>query len=214
MPEHKVKQGEHISSIAQKYGFADFHKIWDDPQNDELKKNRENPHILKPSDILFIPEREAKEESCASGQRHRFRFDAPTLKLRLKIKDFDGKPLKNSACRLTIHNIVHELETNDDGLIEVPIANNAEHGLLQFEDPTLPFDVNIPIKIGYLNPINTVTGQKARLKNLGYYAGPLTDEQTTEFQYAVEEFQCDYDLTVDGVCGDQTQAKLKEEHGC
>jgi hypothetical protein len=28
--KHKIKQGEHLSSIAKKYGFADYHTIWDD----------------------------------------------------------------------------------------------------------------------------------------------------------------------------------------
>jgi len=33
------------------------------------------------------------------------------------------------------------------------------------------------------------------------------------FLSAVEEFQCDNGLTVDGDCGPNTQAKLKEVHG-
>jgi peptidoglycan hydrolase-like protein with peptidoglycan-binding domain len=34
------------------------------------------------------------------------------------------------------------------------------------------------------------------------------------FRSAVEEFQCDHGLTVDGDCGAQTQAKLLSVHGC
>jgi N-acetylmuramoyl-L-alanine amidase len=211
---HIVRQGEYLLKIAAENGFSDCNPIWDHPENAELKEHRQNPNVLYPGDRLFIPDMETKEESASTEQRHRFRYDGASLQLRLRIMDFDGKPLANTACRLHIHETVHELETDSDGLIEAHIRHNAEQGLLQFDDPSLPFDVNIPIRIGYLNPINTVTGQKARLKNLGYFGGPVTDEESVEFRYAVEEFQCDFDLAVDGVCGEQTQATLKEEYGC
>ena len=34
------------------------------------------------------------------------------------------------------------------------------------------------------------------------------------FLSAIEEFQCDHGLVVDGKCGPATQAKLKQVHGC
>ncbi len=211
---HVVRQGEYLPKIAAENGFPRYNTIWDHPENSQLKEQRQNPNVLYPGDRVFIPGIETKEESGATEQRHRFRYHSTTLQLRLKIMDFDGKPLANTACRLHVHGTSHELETNDEGLIETHIPHDTEQGLLQFDDPSLPFDVNIPLKIGHLDPIDTTTGQKARLKNLGYFGGPVTDEESFQFQYAVEEFQCDYDLPVDGMCGEQTQAKLKEEYGC
>ena len=70
----------------------------------------------------------------------------------------------------------------------------------------------LPIKIGYLDPVEEVSGQIGRLDNLGYFPGDGTDED--QFKSAIEEFQCDNGLTVDGDCGPGTQAKLKEIHGC
>ena len=52
------------------------------------------------------------------------------------------------------------------------------------------------------------------MSNLGYYLGPLDADNPAKFRSAVEEFQCDYGLTVDGDCGPNTQAKLKQVHGC
>ena len=34
---HIVVQGEYLSKIARAYGFTDFHKIWDAPENKDLK---------------------------------------------------------------------------------------------------------------------------------------------------------------------------------
>ena len=59
------------------------------------------------------------------------------------------------------------------------------------------------------------SGQQERLRNLGYLADPLPGDDPEElFRIAVEEFQCDHKLAVDGKCGPATQAKLRDVHGC
>jgi hypothetical protein len=92
---------------------------------------------------------------------------------------------------------------------------------LTIKDPQTPINkILIPIKIGDLDPVDKTPGQKARLNNLGYFAGPLEEkkgeekENKTLFLSAIEEFQCDHGLAVDGKCGPATQAKLKQVHGC
>jgi peptidoglycan hydrolase-like protein with peptidoglycan-binding domain len=109
--------------------------------------------------------------------------------------------------------------TNAQGRIEQDIAPDAQHAILIIKDAQTPItEIRIPIKIGHLDPENKVSGQKARLNNLGYFAGPednrSEEENRTLFVSAVEEFQCEHGLTVDGKCGPSTQAKLKQVHGC
>ncbi|MEJ7714115.1 MAG: peptidoglycan-binding domain-containing protein [Pyrinomonadaceae bacterium] len=82
------------------------------------------------------------------------------------------------------------------------------------KDKMVPFVISAPIKIGYLDPVEEVSGQLARLINLGYYRGPSERQGNAELLSAIEEFQCENNLTVDGKCGPKTQAKLKEIHGC
>jgi N-acetylmuramoyl-L-alanine amidase len=65
-----------------------------------------------------------------------------------------------------------------------------------------------------LDPLDEGSGWRVRLNNLGYDAGESDDADNPRLRSAIEEFQCDYDLTVDGICGPQTQAKLLERHGC
>ena len=41
MPEHIVRQGEHLARIARQHGFSDYQTIWDHPENAQLKQKRE-----------------------------------------------------------------------------------------------------------------------------------------------------------------------------
>jgi N-acetylmuramoyl-L-alanine amidase len=70
------------------------------------------------------------------------------------------------------------------------------------------------LHIGELDPVDTFSGQQARLNNLGYFPGSSDQDDDPQFLSAAEEFQCDHGLTVDGKIGPKTQAKLKQVHGC
>jgi hypothetical protein len=71
--------------------------------------------------------------------------------------------------------------------------------------------------IGYLDPLDQVTGIQARLNNLGYYAGDIgyANDDPQALQLGIEEFEVDHKATI---TGDPTssgmQGKLKTEHGC
>ena len=78
----------------------------------------------------------------------------------------------------------------------------------------MPLWFQVPVQIGCLDPIDEPSGQLIRLANLGYYRLDGTDIDQSEFVSAVEEFQCEQGLTVDGICGPATQAKLKQVYGC
>jgi hypothetical protein len=216
---HTVVQGEHLSSIAKKYGFSTYKTIWDHAQNAELKKKRQNPNVIFPGDRLFIPDKGEKEESRSTEAKHRFELKTDRLKLRLVLEDLYEKPIANAKCELQIENEELKLTTDGQGKIERDIKPTDEKAFLIIRDLQTPInEILIPIKIGHLDPVDEISGQKARLNNLGYFAGPLEgrseEENKALFPSAVEEFQCDHSLTVDGKCGPITQAKLKQVHGC
>jgi N-acetylmuramoyl-L-alanine amidase len=211
---HTVEQGEHLPLIAHKYTFANYLTIWDHPNNADLKEKRRNPNVLLPGDQVFIPDKEPKTESVVTEQLHRFKVRFPKVMLRLILKTPEGETVRNTECELSVEGETFKLTTDGDGLIEQKIPATAEHGILKIKDESSLFDSEIPIKIGHLDPIEEKTGQIARLNNLNYFAGPIDDIDQKQFRSAVEEFQCDHGLKVDGICGPTTQAKLKEVHGC
>jgi hypothetical protein len=93
------------------------------------------------------------------------------------------------------------------------VSRTAKEATLTFKDPLVPFDVTIPIKIGHLDPVEEISGQKARLSNLGYITRPLEEVDDTIFDRTVQEFQCDMGLPVTGECNAATRDKLKQAHG-
>jgi N-acetylmuramoyl-L-alanine amidase len=212
---YSVKQGDHLSKIAKDNGFTDYTIIWDHPNNAGLKKKRQNPNVLFPGDQLFIPDMEEKQEPGATDKKHTFTVDKKTLKLRLVLEDIYEKPIAGAQCALLIDGQVYQLTTDGHGKLEQEIPLDAKEGVLTIRGDQTPFaNEVIPIKIGHLDPVDEPSGQISRLNNLGYSAGKLDGSDASALESAVEEFQCDHSLKVDGICGPVTQAKLKEVHGC
>jgi hypothetical protein len=212
---YTVRQGDHLSRIAKAFGFSDFNTIWNDPNNAELKRQRQSPNVLFPGDSLYVPDRKLREESRGTDQTHQFTMKKVDLKLRLILEDQYNTPIANASCLLTLGSDSRQVTTDGDGQIEEDITPDIHDAALVIQDAQTPLDnTRIAIKIGDLDPVTEVSGQVARLNNLGYFAGDVKSPDHVTVESAVEEFQCDNNLTVDGVCGPVTQAKLKKVHGC
>jgi len=209
---HEVKQGEHLSRIARLHGFRNPDTVWNDAGNSSLRDLRPNPNVLFPGDTITIPDRTEKQEVRATGQLHTFSVDVQPLRLALVIKDANSDPLPNEQCVLAVSDIfgpvTETLTTDANGRIDKEISPVAEGGEVRVRGQVYF------LKIGDLDPEDQKSGQRARLANLGYYFGEGADIDEDELRTAVEEFQCDNDLFVDGDCGPKTQKKLKAVHGC
>jgi|SRR6266850_878625 len=171
MPTHTIEQGECLFSLAAQYGIPckDLH---DHPQNAALKKKRPHAGILAPGDIVFIPPRKTKSESVATDSRHKFVVTLPKVKLRLVMRDRQGKPYGGKKFIVTVDGKETKGSTTGSGLIEVDIPATARKGRLQVwfsEDPDDPAPhVDRELELGHLDPVDTLSGVQARLNNLGY----------------------------------------------
>jgi hypothetical protein len=212
---YTVRQGEHLVQIAKDNGFTDYTVVWDHPNNADLKSKRQNPNVLLPGDQVFIPDMEQKQESRPTDKKHSFTVDKKTLKLCLVLEDVYEKPIAGAQCALLVDGQIYQLTTDGNGKLQQEIPLNAKSGTLTIRGDQTPYaDQVISLKIGHLDPVTEISGQIGRLNNLGYAAGSLDGSDDDAFDSAVQEFQCDNGLTVDGDCGPQTQSKLKQVHGC
>src|SRR5262245_46884540 len=127
---HSVAAGDCISSLTKKKTFRDWHSIYDDAKNADLKKNRPNPNALVAADSVFVPDKVKKEISCATGKSHKFQVAGGPVKLRIVLLDPKDKPLAKQAYELTVAALTKGT-TNDKGLIETVIADDATTGKLK-----------------------------------------------------------------------------------
>ena len=212
---HTVEEGECLASIAGTYGFADVKTIYDHPDNAELRGKRPNPNLIRPGDVVVIPDRKQKKVPCASGAKHRFEVRAPPTRLRLVLKDDEGHPLANKKYELRAGRRMVEGTTDGDGLVDQSIPAEARQGELRLflgEPGETEHGYVFQLELGSLGPAEGVRGAQARLENLGYDCGGVTgtmDEQTAE---AIAAFQEKHKLQATGTLDETTMTKLREQH--
>ena len=215
---YSVLQGDYIASIAADAGYLSWKTIWDDGKNAALKAKR-NPNVLYPGDLLEIPAKQKKEESIPTAEYTTFQTIGDPVQLKIVVLDWAGNPVVDTEMDVQL-DAGEKLKTAGDGSATKKVMDpqgNKEGKLV----------VNgfvLSLKVGHLDPVEEISGQVARLNNLGYRAaasggatgadvGRAVNLDDPAFKSAVEEFQCDYGLPVDGVCGPKTKAKLKDVHG-
>jgi hypothetical protein len=206
---HYVQAGDCIASIALAKGH--FPKtLWDHARNRALQDLRKDPNVLFVGDEVFVPEVRLKEESRGSDQKHRFRRKGVPAKLNLQLM-FNGKPRANIPYILVIDGASRDGQTDGDGWVKESIPPNAAEGTLRLRPEGKPEEVFV-LNLGHLDPIETVEGQKARLRNLGCFAGDIDATESDEFAAAIRSFQKKHDLEITGTMNDATKSKLKSEH--
>src|SRR4249920_3437269 len=102
--DHVVRQGEHLTQIAERYGF-DYKSLWNHPDNATLKRLRGNPNVLFPGDVVRVPDKRLRYERRPTGQSHQFKIVGTKLMLRLALRDFGNEPLANARCQIAIDGV-------------------------------------------------------------------------------------------------------------
>jgi len=206
MSQYTIKEGECLSSIAQRHGLF-WQKIWDHPNNTELKRRRD-PNILYPGDVVFIPEKEKKQENGSTEQRHRFRKKGVPAKVRLRLKRND-QPRANESYVLEVDGNFFTGTTDADGKLEQSIPPNAKKGKLFIGKKREEYILNL----GYMDPLNELIGIQKRLNNLGFHCGPTNGVLTPQTTDALKAFQKKHNLTESGEADEATKNKLIEIYG-
>lgn len=204
--KHKVRQGEDIGSIASKYGFLPD-VIWQHPNNTTLRNNRKDPNILFQGDIVFIPEKTIKEETCNTELLHRFRRKSVPEKLRIQLLE-NNESRANESYILEIDGELFSGTTDCNGKIEHSIPPGAQKGKLTVGED------EYQLKLGEIDPVTEIAGIQERLNNLGFYCGPIDGILGPKTQAALIEFQEKHNLSSSEGLDDATRNKLLQVYGC
>ncbi len=139
-----------------------------------------------------------------------------TNTLRLKLRYSDGTACTNKTVQTNINGQVLSHTTDQDGLLEMNINKDTDMGNMHYwdgKDTTLPPSQTFEPNINDLDAVSLLSGVQARLNNMGYNAGPVDGLIGKKTRSATRDFQQDYQLSVDGDPGPQTQKMLLQEYG-
>ena len=208
--QHTCEKGDSMPKIADEYGFSDYHTIWDLPDNAELRQRRPNPNVLAAGDRVVIPDKQDKQLTAATGQKHAFTLKGKATHLRLKLLDFAGTPLRTAQVQLTVDGNTSTVTTDADGLLDQVVPPGAPSATL-----TADAIGTLEVQIGHLDPVDQRSGLLGRLYNLGYVPGADEVEVDADaLRFGIELFQADQKLAIDGDDTAAVEAKLKEIYGC
>jgi N-acetylmuramoyl-L-alanine amidase len=198
--------GDSIPSIAHDSGHF-WETIWNHGGNASLKAKRKNPNILAPGDEVTVPAVRLKDFSCAADTRHSFKRKGIPAKLKMQLFLL-GEPRRNEDYTLILDDEIIRGATDADGNLEHYIKPNSKGGVLKLNGGKEEY----PVRVGHLNPIDTVSGVKQRLNNLGFYCGDESDDETGEYKQAIVQFQGENKLKQTGELDNATRGKIESLH--
>lgn len=206
--EHVVKEGECVSSIAMDTGHF-WQTIWEDSGNREVRQVRRDPNVLLPGDRLVIPEKRRKDETGQTEQRHRFvRRGSPEI-LQVRFEDEEKAPYMNQPYTIQIDGVSRDGWTDGDGAVRESIPPNARSVKIRFTE----LDEEYEFGLGRLEPIESLKGVQAGLRNLGFLRGSATGKLDPPTVAAIRRYQKTHDLAIQtGELYDATRQHILEAH--
>ena len=208
---YEVKQGDTLLSIAQAFGFRSWEPIWNDEGNAKLREARPDPQVLAPGDVVHIPEKKGKAVKVATLKKHTFTAKVLKSVFRTAVLDEAGKPLANKRYSLTVGEKKKSGTTDDKGMIELEVPPQPADGVLEL-DLESGKKLTFKLKVGHLDPIDRISGVKARLTNLGFLCGEVNDTVNDELKIALRNFQIVHKLKVTGEADADTRRILLQRH--
>jgi hypothetical protein len=198
---HVARQGDTLRLLAYRAGVS-ADTIWSSPKNANLKALRKNGDILLPTDIIYLPPRQAPVAvPLQMGQTNTFVVTVPTMPLRVRFPAYRSTEYDGDVDG-------EEVTGTTDGsggiALEVPIVTR-KVGI------TFASGNVVILRVGHLDPINSESGVAQRLIHLGYPA--TTDDEGHSARRGVALFQHSQGLTPTGELDSSTQDALEKAHG-
>ncbi len=205
--QHRVQQGECLTSIAEQYGFF-WQTLWDHPENARLRDQGRHPNTLMPGDVVHIPDKRMASYTRRTGARHTWKVKGIPAKLRVQILE-DDRPRANEPFVLDVGGAITMGTTDGSGFVVANVPPRATQGVLTVGEGETATEY--VVRLGHLDPFDTVSGVQARLTNLGFHCevtGSL-DDTTRE---ALRAFQAQHGLAVTGDADGATMSRIRDLH--
>ncbi len=213
MRPYVIRQGDYLTKLAHVMGF-DPDAIWNHAKNEPIRTKRPDRNLLHPGDILWVPDEvQHRRLVVRAGASNGYVARVPGVYIAVKIT-IGGEPLTDEAFRILGLGEPIEGRTDDKGYIRagVPVHVREIEVYLPERDRTLR------LRVGDLDPVDTVSGIKKRLMHLGYYQPSRVGVENAAADgdalvSALKAFQSDKGLTASGKLDEKTSKALTGDHG-
>jgi len=206
---HDVAQGESVESLAAEVGHLP-ETVWEAPENRSLRDERQDMHVLKPGDRLYLPSVKTRTFDVPTGSEKKFKVKRPPSRLKIQLLR-EGQPRADTPFVLIVDGVATPGDTDGQGMVDLPISPRAAMATLvvgEEEDQAV-----YELSLRGLDPIGEVSGVQGRLANLGYDVGDPDGELGPRTTASLAAFQQDEGLEANGKLDDATRDKLKQRHG-
>jgi Putative peptidoglycan binding domain/LysM domain len=210
MPHHVVRQGETLARIAERRRLAPD-DIWNADDNRALVEARgANGHILRPGDVLWIPDAaQADPVSLDVQTTNDFEAVVPRVPLSLRIVH-NGEAAAGEPFIATAGAWRDEGSTTAEGRVEIEVPVIAETVDLHLPSLALRYAV----QLGALDPAEDLSGLQDRLHALGLYGGPSHGQLDEATRRALSAFQQEHELPETGEPDEATANAVTQDFGC
>ncbi len=212
--DHEVVPGEGLSLIAWTHGFF-WETLWKHPANRELREARRNPEVLLPGDRITIPERSPKAVSCRTGQKHVFRRRGVPSRVSFQVKIRGGTVFAGKRFVLEAGEQRLEGTTSPEGRIEQWVSPALKEVTLTvwLDEAGFPEQVTWVLRVGHLEPVETLRGVQSRLVSLGYVLEGEAGAPGPKTASAIRDVQVRSGLEPTGEIDGDTRSALLALHG-
>lgn len=216
MKPYVIRQGDSLATLASRRGF-DADIVWNDKQNDSLRNQRKDSHVLASGDIIYLPDPQVKELPLVAGTVNRYVATMPLLHASISCTGPDGKTLAGKAFYLDDVLPKFEGTTDGNGVADFSFPVHVSTVHVHFPDVKLVIVANV----AHLDPITEDSGVAQRLSALGVLkpAPGVSDPEAHEAvaaEYllaAIRAFQKQEGIPETGVIDDATRDALVRAHG-
>lgn len=209
----KITEGECTSTIAERHGYHP-EELWL-AQDAELRRRRPSKNVLAVGDTLALPAKRRGEQAVECGKSYRVRRIGTPELLRVRFADHDNAPLGSIP-------YLASFRIDDPGGGQTDDRSGTTTGDGYVIERVPPRSVAVEITLGKgdskqvmmfalagLDPLDTPSGIKARLLNLGYACDGAPDELGRVTRRSLKDFQRAHQLRESGEPDDATRAKLE-----
>jgi hypothetical protein len=213
MKPYVIKQGDYLTKLAHLLGF-DAQTVWNDGKNAELKAARSDPSMLQAGDVLFVPDEPKKKLPLKPEEENKYVARVPKVKVSVVVAD-DDEPVADEPYVIEGLGDEEEYTTDGQGTVSFEAPVHVREVTVRFKNRELAFRVGV----GELDPIDTDSGVRMRLTQLGFYgavtagADAYVERSDAQLAAAIAAFQGAKGLPVNGEMDDATREALREAHG-